>query len=191
MAINNFDLTLAIRNKFIEGLSPIQISKGVDSAIKTAIKVIRDRTLDGKDISNRKFSALTKQYSRRKGKETSRRSMIRRAEKEFGKSTRFRATGTPDFMRLTGRMLHEIKYKNIFIGKKVRNEIQYIINIFVSEKQKRKIDWLASRRGGKKSRVWFGLSSNSTQRMKEDAEIRKSFLKGLGLKGRINAGVRT
>lgn len=189
MAVSEFNLTLAIKNKFIENLDPIRISRAYEAAVKTAIRLIRERTLSGKDIANRKFSSLTPEYSRRKRNSRSREKMIKRAEKQFGRRTRYKAGGTPDFMRLTGRMLSEIRYRNVNIGKRVRNEIQYIVSIYVSERQRRKVDWLASRHGGKKSRVWFGLSSNMTQRQKEDKQIQDTFLKTLGINASM--GVRT
>lgn len=184
----NFDVTLAFKERFNRDIDPIKKRNAVDEAAKETIRVIRERTLDGIDLNGRKFAKLKKEYRARKASKKRREKMIARALKQFGgRSTRYKAKGVPDFMRLTGQLLNDISYIVTDVHQNVKNEIQYKYNVFIKKRSARKAKWLASTKGANKyksyrkaSRKFFGLSTKVNYRYKEDKRIKGVFLKELG-----------
>ena len=151
--------------KFIDGVKAMGIE---------AINIIRQRNAKGIDVEGFKFDKYSKKYPAQKAKIISGKYKTKSAKGEFA------ATSVGQWMRLSGQLFRDMKYKVGRTRQPRDGMFVYDFSIYIDKASQGKAEGLM------KKRKFWGIATEGNQRFLEQSKLIKAFTNATGLKGTGN-----
>jgi len=152
------------------------VNKGAAAMGAEAIAIMQVRILNGLDYNGAQFTPLTKRY------QTWKKRFIRGAVKFGSRGGRvptfykWKATGLPNFMRLTGALFDDMKVEVPAPTKFVGNNLKIPFRIYIDKRSAKKAEGLM------KKRKFFGIAKGRL-RAQESAKLIAAFKRSTKLSG--------
>ena len=176
-------ITMKYENLVKELFPVATVQAGVNAMAKTAIEVMRDRTIKGYDVNGKRFAPLTQAYQYYK----------KRYIKKGRKLNEFAATKLPNHIRLSGALFGAMKTQVIQYAQFNNLKLDTAFRLYVDSSQSKKVKNLLSDTGvvktrkGKKTykkavRNFFGIGTVGNRAEMEKDKIIGAFIKSLKYK---------
>lgn len=153
------------------------VNKGLDAMGKEAVQIMRNRTLEGVDVTGKPFQKLTPKYAVRKQK------FIAGKSKRKAGGLPYRAKGMPNFMRLTGELFDDMAYSVTKQTRFVGNNLTLKFRLFIRPRSAAKAHGLINGSYGGVPRNFFGIAENGSRKFKEHAVLFAAFKRASKIKG--------
>lgn len=153
------------------------VNKGLEAMGKEAVAIMRNRTLEGVDVTGKPFAKLTPKYSARKQK------FIAGKTKKKAGGLAYRAKRMPDFMRLTGELFDDMSYSVVKQSRFVGNNLQLKFKLFIKPRSAPKAHGLINGSYGGVPRNFFGIAESGSRKFKEQAVLFAAFKRASKIKG--------
>lgn len=153
------------------------VNKGIEAMGKEAIAIMRNRTLEGVDVTGKPFAKLTPKYSAIKQK------FIAGKSKRKAGGLAYRAKGMPNHMRLTGELFDDMAYSVTKQTRFVGNNLTLKFRLYIKTRSAPKAHGLINGSYGGVPRNFFGIAESGSRKLREQAVLFAAFKRASKIKG--------
>lgn len=160
------------------------VNKGLDAMGKEAVQIMRNRTLEGVDVTGKPFLKHTAKYEAWKTRYI--RGKIKwgiRGGKPKPVGLAYRAKAMPNHIRLTGQLFDDMAYTISKQTRFVGNSLTLKFKLFIKQRSAAKAHGLINGSYGGVPRNFFGIAENGARKLKEQAVLFAAFKRGAKIKG--------